>query len=86
VSTDVTRDVPCKLLDFFLVSAIKSGFCQVSVSWSDHDVMCLLVRLEWSRGIEVFRSVRIFRDFNLGELFDGCCNVGLVVCSACTWC
>jgi hypothetical protein len=71
-STAPTKGVSGKLWDLFLVSrtAIVSGFCQVSVRWSDHDVMLLSVRVELSQGIEFFRGVRSFRVIDIGELLS----------------
>jgi hypothetical protein len=55
-----TRRVSGKLLDLFLVSvpAGVNDFYQVTVSWSDHNMLLLSCRLERPREVAKFYSIR----------------------------
>jgi hypothetical protein len=65
-----TRRVSGKLLDLFLMSvpAGVNDFYQMTVPWSDHDVLFLSCRLERPREVAEFYSIRGFRDVDQSEL------------------
>jgi hypothetical protein len=59
-----------KLLDLFLVSvpAGVNDLYQMTVPWSDHDMLFLSCRLERPREVVEFYSIRGFRDVSQSEL------------------
>jgi hypothetical protein len=65
-----TRRVSGKLLDLFLVSvpAGVNDFYQVTVTWSEHDLLFLTCRLERPREVAKFYSIRRFRDVSQSKL------------------
>jgi hypothetical protein len=72
VSTASTRGVSGKLLDLFFgfQNGYSEWFLSGLVPSSDHNVLFFSVRHERPRSIKVIRSVRSFRDIDIGELLS----------------